>query len=48
MDVLVDTGDMNYDYTLNAVYPHYNGREDDEIDDKASLVWLLRRRRRGR
>ena len=48
MDVLVDTGDMNYDYTLNAVYPHYNGREDDEIDDKASLVWLHRRRRRGR
>ena len=42
MDVLVDTGDMNYDYTLNAVYPHYNGREDDEIDDKASLVWLAK------
>lgn len=42
MDILVDTGDMNYDYTLNAVYPHYNGREDDEIDDKASLVWLAR------
>lgn len=42
MDVLVDTGDMNYDYTLNAVYPHYNGRKDDEIDDKASLVWLAK------
>ena len=42
MDVLVDTGDMNYDYTLNAVYPHYNGREDDEIDDRASLVWLAK------
>ena len=42
MDVLVDTGDMNYDYTLNAVYPHYSGREDDEIDDKASLVWLAK------
>lgn len=42
MDILVDTGDMNYDYTLNAVYPHYNGREDDEIDDKASLVWLAK------
>lgn len=42
MDVLIDTGDMNYDYTLNAVYPHYNGREDDEIDDKASLVWLAK------
>lgn len=42
MDILVDTGDMNYDYTLNAVYPHYNGREDDEIDDRASLVWLAK------
>ena len=42
IDILVDTGDMNYDYTLNAVYPHYNGREDDEIDDKASLVWLAK------
>ena len=42
MDILVDTGDMNYDYTLNAVYPHYNGRKDDKIDDKASLVWLAK------
>ena len=42
MDVLVDTGDMNYGYTLNAVYPHYNGSKDDEIDDKASLVWLAK------
>ena len=42
MDIFVDTGDMNYDYILNAVYPHYNGCEDDEIDDKASLVWLAK------
>lgn len=42
MDVFVDTGDMNYDYTLNAVYPHYNGRKDDKINDKASLVWLAK------
>lgn len=42
VDIVVDTGDMNYDYTLNAVYPHYNGREDDEIDNKASLVWLAK------
>lgn len=42
VDIVVDTGDMNYDYTLNAVYPHYNGREDDEIDDNASLVWLAK------
>lgn len=42
IDVLVDTGDMNYDYTLNAVYPHYSGCKDDKIDDKASLVWLAK------
>lgn len=42
MDVLVDTGDMNYDYTLNAVYPHYNGHKDYKINDKASLVWLAK------
>ena len=42
IDIFVDTGDMNCDYTLNAVYPHYNGRKDDKIDDKASLVWLAK------
>lgn len=42
MDIVVDTGDMNYDYTLNATYPHYNGSEDEPIDDKASLVWLAK------
>lgn len=40
VDVLIDTGDGNYDYVLNCVYPHYNGDGDDEIDDKAALMWL--------
>lgn len=40
VDIRIDTGDANYDYTLNAIYPHYNGREGDKIDDRASLVWL--------
>ena len=40
VDVLIDTGDGNYDYVLNCVYPHYNGNGDDEIDDKAALMWL--------
>lgn len=40
VDILIDTGDGNYDYVLNCVYPHYNGRWDDEIDDKAALMWL--------
>ena len=40
IDILVDTGDLNFDYTLNNVYPHYNSDIDEEIDDRASLVWL--------
>lgn len=40
VDILIDTGDGNYYYVLNCVYPHYNGRGDDEIDDKAALMWL--------
>lgn len=42
VDIRIDTGDANYDYTLNAIYPHYNGRKGDEIDDRASLVWLAK------
>ena len=42
VDIRIDTGDANYDYVLNAVYPHYNGREGEEIDDRASLVWLAK------
>lgn len=42
VDICIDTGDANYEFTLNAIYPHYNGREGDEIDDRASLVWLAK------
>lgn len=42
VDIRIDTGDANYDFSLNAVYPHYNGREGEEIDDRASLVWLAK------
>lgn len=40
INLKIDTGDANADYSLNATYPHYNGQEDEPIDDKASLVWL--------
>lgn len=40
INIIIDTGDKNYDYSLNATYPHYNGVKGEEIDDKASLVWL--------
>lgn len=42
VNIMVDTGDGNYDYTLNGVYPSYCGRYEDRIDDKASIVWLAR------
>lgn len=42
VDIRIDTGDANYDFTLNAIYPHYNGRKGSDIDDRASLVWLAK------
>jgi len=39
--IMVDTGDGNYDFVLNTVYPAYCG-PDDDIDDKASIVWLAK------
>lgn len=40
VDILIDTGDGNYDFVLNSVYPSYNGDYEADIDDSASLVWL--------
>ena len=40
VNIMVDTGDGNYDYVLNSVYPAYCGRYKETIDDKASIVWL--------
>ena len=41
-NIMVDTGDGNYDYVLNSVYPAYSGRRGETIDDKASIVWLAK------
>lgn len=41
-NIMVDTGDGNYDYVLNGVYPSYCGRYEDRIDSKASIVWLAK------
>ena len=35
--IYVDTGDGNYDFTLNTTFDEYN-----EIDDKAAVVWLAK------
>lgn len=42
VDVMLDTGDGNYDYVLNSVYPCWYGRMQDGIDDKAGIVWLAK------
>lgn len=42
VDILVDTGDLNYDYTLNNFGPHYDARENEPIPDESSLLWLAR------
>lgn len=42
VNIFMDTGDGNYDYVLNCVYPHYNGRQGEALDDKASIAWLAR------
>lgn len=43
VNIMMDTGDGNYDYTLNSViYPCYYGEYNAYPDDKASIVWLAR------
>lgn len=42
VNIMVDTGDGNYDYTLNSVYPCWYGGYDVPIDDRAGIVWLAR------
>lgn len=42
VDIMVDTGDGNYDYTLNAAYPCWYGVYGAPIDDRAGLVWLAK------
>lgn len=43
VNIFIDTGDANYDFTLNgSIPPCYGADEDSVIDDKASLVWLTK------
>lgn len=43
VNIMLDTGDGNYDYTLNAHHPcWYGNRQGEPIDEKASLVWLAK------
>lgn len=42
VDIIVDTGDENYDYVSNDFYPHYNGRYGETIPEESSILWLAR------
>ncbi len=42
VNIMLDTGDGNYDYTLNSVYPCWYGRPEWTHDDKAAIVWLAK------
>lgn len=42
VNIMVDTGDGNYDYTLNSAYPCWYGSYDAPIDDRAGIVWLTK------
>ncbi len=40
VNIMTDTGDGNYDYTLNSAYPCWYGAYGDPIDPKAGIAWL--------
>ena len=42
VNIMLDTGDGNYDYTLNSAYPCWYGQYDARLDEKSSLLWLAR------
>ena len=42
VNIMVDTGDGNYDYVLNSVYPCWYGSYNQKIDDRAGIVWLAK------
>lgn len=41
IDLIVDTGDLNYDFTSNIIGGHYDA-SDDSIQEESSLLWLTR------
>ena len=42
VNIMVDTGDGNYDYTLNSVYPCWYGDYKSRINNKAGIAWLAK------
>ena len=40
VDILVDTGDANYDFICNNIAPAWGGCDPDEAHAEASIFWL--------
>ena len=40
LNIMIDTGDGDRDYTDNSVYPHWDAAPGIEISSNASIVWL--------
>ena len=40
VDILVDTGDANYDFICNNIAPAWGGCDPDEASAEASIFWL--------
>ena len=40
VDILVDTGDANYDFICNNIAPAWGGCDPDEAHVEASIFWL--------
>lgn len=41
IDVIVDAGDGDYDFTLNN-FLSYNASEDEEIEEESGILWLVK------
>lgn len=42
VNILLDTGDANFDFGCNSFYPHYDSRVEDGISNESSLLWLAK------
>ena len=42
VDLMIDTGDANFDYGCNSVYPYWAGERGSGIEDASALVWLAK------
>jgi hypothetical protein len=42
VNIMLDTGDMNSDFTRTNIYPAYHGQKGDALNDCSGLVWLTK------